>query len=99
VREGESEVPSAKAHRFSGSSFGALPDKMRRDAKCAEAPLPRMNAGAPTEDRSARNAGVDRTLSGEKNDGRALAEKLPRRDEGRLRRGYLLLLSSLSGRQ
>ena len=71
---------------------------MRRDAKGAEALLPRMNAGAPTEERSARNAGFDRTLSGEKNDGRALAE-IPRRDEGRLRRGYLLLLSSLAGRQ
>jgi hypothetical protein len=47
---------------------------MRRDAKGAEALLPRMNAGAPTEERSARNAGFDRTLSGEKNDGRALAE-------------------------
>jgi len=60
VREGESEMPSAKAHRFSGSSFGALPDKMRRDAKGAEALLPRMNAGAPTEPRSSMALNISR---------------------------------------
>jgi hypothetical protein len=47
--KGKSEMPSAKAHSFSGSFFGALPDKMRRDAKGAEALLPRMNAEAPSE--------------------------------------------------
>jgi hypothetical protein len=35
--EGGCDMPSAKAHNFSGSFFGALPDKMRRDAKGAEA--------------------------------------------------------------
>ena len=42
-------LASAKAHGQGRVSNGALPDKMRRDAKSAEALLPRMNAGAPTE--------------------------------------------------
>jgi hypothetical protein len=42
-------MPSAEASDSSGIFFGALLDKMRRDAKGAEALFPRMNAGAPTE--------------------------------------------------
>ena len=43
------EKPTPEARDSSGIFFGALPDEMRRDAKGAEALLPRMNAGAPTE--------------------------------------------------
>ena len=47
------EKPSAEARDSSGSFFGAFPDKMRRDAKGAEA-LPHMNEGTPTERQARR---------------------------------------------
>jgi hypothetical protein len=52
-RNGSRPLPALKRIVTCEAFFGALPDTNHRDAKGAEALLPRMNAGAATERREA----------------------------------------------